>query len=289
MIPAAKSPPPANTADHGAGAAEASRFILGMRVDAGRYDTTADRILGWAAAGESRHVCVATVHMVMEAHDDRSFQTIVNGADLVTADGMPLVWALRLLGLDAAERVCGPKLMPILCALAAERGIPIGLYGGAPDVLDELVSTLQDRWPALEIAYRYSPPFRPLTDAEEDEVARSIDASGARIVFVGIGCPKQERWMHRMRGRFGATAIGVGAAFDFIAGRKRQAPEFLMPLGLEWLFRLATEPRRLWRRYLYHNPRFVARFIAQLLRERSGVGQRPTIGPSSSPRRRAAA
>ena len=243
-----------------------SRVIVGTRVDATSYPDAAARIIRWAEAGESRYVCVCTVHMVMEGYDDPSFQAIVNSADLVTPDGMPLVWGLRLLGIPSATRVYGPALTPIVCEYAARRGVPVGFYGGTPDVLEELRKRLTARFPGLQIPYAFSPPFRPPTPEEEQRTIEEIHAAGVRIVFVGLGCPKQERWMARHRGRLQAVMVGVGAAFDFIAGRKRQAPPWMQQAGLEWAFRLATEPRRLWRRYLYHNPRFVTLFGLQLLR-----------------------
>jgi N-acetylglucosaminyldiphosphoundecaprenol N-acetyl-beta-D-mannosaminyltransferase len=202
--------------------------------------------------------------MIMEGHDDPTFQRLVNNSDLVTPDGMPLVWALRLLGATRVERVYGPHLTPFLCAAAAAEGIPVGFYGGAPDTLGAMVMALRARWPTLAIVYHWSPPFRPLSPTEEGEALAKIRGSGARMLFVGLGCPKQERWMAGQRGNIDAVMLGVGAAFDFLAGAKRQAPQILQRSGLEWAFRLATEPRRLWRRYLYHNPRFVGLFAAQL-------------------------
>jgi N-acetylglucosaminyldiphosphoundecaprenol N-acetyl-beta-D-mannosaminyltransferase len=247
----------------------AERRVLGMRVDATSYADATARVIRWAEAREARYVCVATVNNVMEAYDDPSFMRVMNDADLVTPDGMPLVWALRLLGVTNPTRVYGPELTPHVLAAAERSRIPVGFYGGSPDVLRVFRDRVAERYPSLEVAYAWSPPFRELTPEERRETVDSINASGARIVFVGIGCPKQERWMAEHRASVGAVTLGVGAAFDFIAGRKRQAPAFLQRLGLEWLFRLATEPRRLWRRYLRHNPRFVALFGAQLLRSRS--------------------
>jgi len=247
----------------------AHRAILGMRVDALTYPETIDRVVRWARAGEGRTVGVATVNNVMEGHDDPSFRDVMNGCDLVTPDGTPLVWGLRLLGVNDATRVYGPELTPRLLARAAEAGVPVGFYGGSPEVIEALRAVAADRWPALEIAYAYSPPFRTLDDREDEETVRAIVASGARILFVGLGCPKQERWMDEHRDRLPLVQLGVGAAFDFLAGTKRQAPAVLQRAGLEWLFRLATEPRRLWKRYLRHNPRFVALFGAQVVRARS--------------------
>jgi N-acetylglucosaminyldiphosphoundecaprenol N-acetyl-beta-D-mannosaminyltransferase len=241
------------------------RFILGMRVDPSSYPDATETIVRWAAEGGSRYVCIANVHMVMEAHDDPSFQDVVNGADFVTSDGMPLVWALRLKGSADAERVYGPDLTPLVCAAAAAAGIPVGFFGADPHVREAMVERLRQSYPQLHVAYSYSPPFREATPAEEAETARAINASGARILFVGLGCPKQERWMARNVGSVDCVMLGVGAAFDFIAGTKRKAPPFLQRIGLEWLFRVITEPKRLWRRYLYNNPRFVVLLAAELM------------------------
>jgi N-acetylglucosaminyldiphosphoundecaprenol N-acetyl-beta-D-mannosaminyltransferase len=243
-----------------------SRYILGMRVDATSYSDAMDRVLTWAAVPESRYVCISPVHMVMESYDDPEYQRIVNGASLVTPDGVPLVWSLRLLGVPHATRVYGPGLTPRLCERAAREGVPVGFYGGSQETLDALHNTLKARYPKLEIAYSHSPPFRQLTPEESAQVVEEINSSGARILFVGLGCPKQERWMNEHEGRVEAVMLGVGAAFDFVAGAKAQAPAWLQRAGLEWAFRLVTEPRRLWRRYLYHNPRFIVLFARQLAR-----------------------
>jgi N-acetylglucosaminyldiphosphoundecaprenol N-acetyl-beta-D-mannosaminyltransferase len=242
----------------------AAPWILGMRVDPTSYEEATEKVLAWAAAGESRYVCVANVHMVMEAHDDPSFRALVNAADLVTPDGMPLVWMLRKLGYPHQERVCGPELTSRVCAEAARRGVPVGFYGGHPEALEALVRNLSARFPGLRVVYAYSPPFRPLTPEEDERVTEEINASGARILFVGLGCPKQEWWMAEHKGRVRAVMLGVGAAFDFHAGRVRQAPVWMQRAGLEWLFRLVQEPRRLWRRYLKHNPRFLFLAFLQL-------------------------
>jgi N-acetylglucosaminyldiphosphoundecaprenol N-acetyl-beta-D-mannosaminyltransferase len=246
-----------------------SRPILGMRVDATSYADASDRIISWAEAHESRSVCIASVNNVMVAQDDPGFRDVMNGADLVTPDGMPLVWGLRALGIASASRVYGPELTPVVMTKAAEKGVPIGLLGGTHEVLDRFIANVSVGRPGLRVAYRSSPPFRQATPEEEGKVARDINASGARIVFVGLGCPKQEVWMARQRGNVQAVMIGVGAAFDFLAGVKPQAPAWVRRSGLEWLFRLVTEPRRLWRRYLRQNPRFVVLFARQLLAERT--------------------
>ena len=251
-----------------------SRHILGQRVDYTTYDRATAQVLEMVDDGRGGYVCISTVHMVMEGHDDPDFQRIVNGADLVTPDGMPLVWGLKLLGIKQAERVYGPALTPILCGEAARQGVAVGFYGGAGEVLERMKANLLRDYPDLNIAYLYSPPFRPLTEQEDEQVVRDITVSGARVLFIGIGCPRQERWMATHKDRLTMPLLGVGAAFDFIAGIKPQAPGWMQRAGLEWLFRLVSEPKRLWRRYLYHNPRFVYKFILQL----SGLKKYPFPG-----------
>ena len=250
-----------------------SRSILGMRVDATSYQDAADRVLHWAREGESRTLSASSVNNVIESRDDAAFMGAMNRMDLVTPDGMPLVWGLKLLGVTDASRTYGPTLTQALFGRAEREGIPVGLYGGHPDVLRELLGKISERWPRLEVAYHRSPPFRTLSKAEESETVREINASGAKIIFIGLGAPKQDLWMDRQKGLVHAPMLGVGAAFDFIAGRKRQAPAMLQTLGLEWLFRLVTEPKRLWRRYLYRNPRFLVLFGAQVIKHRLRRGQ----------------
>ena len=244
------------------------RTVLGMRVDATSYEDGARRVLAWAGEEQGRYVCVANVHMTMEGWDDPAFRRLVNDADLVTPDGMPLVWALRRLGTHDAQRVYGPTLTLHVCDLAAREAVPVGFYGGRPEAIDRLVPNLRARFPALTVAFAESPPFRALTPAEDEAVVARIRASGARVLFVGLGCPKQERWMAAHRDRLPLVQLGVGAAFDFHAGMVRQAPPALQRAGLEWAFRLAMEPRRLARRYLHHNPRFVWHLGRQMLFER---------------------
>jgi N-acetylglucosaminyldiphosphoundecaprenol N-acetyl-beta-D-mannosaminyltransferase len=263
-----------------------ARHILGMRVDGTSYRHAAEQIVRWARQGESRYVCVATVNNVIEARDDPRYAAVMNGADLVTPDGMPLVWGLRVLGLPGATRVYGPDLTPVICELAAAQGVAVGFYGGTEEVLDALTAALRRRCPRLEISFRHSPPFRTLTADEQRQTVEDVNRSGARILFVGLGAPKQERWMAAHKGRVHAVMVGVGAAFDFLAGKKRQAPRLVQRLGLEWLYRLAHEPRRLWRRYLYRNPRFVALFARQLFQERRDrTASQPTYHRRTTDRR----
>ena len=239
------------------------RYVLGQRLDATDYADATARVVDWARRGESRYVCLSNVHMVMQGWDNPNFRQIINAADLITTDGVPLVWCLRALGLPLAERVYGPDLTLHVCAAAAQQQLAIGLYGGTAQSLKEFAALLQSRFPAIEIACSIAPPFRPLTEAEDATYTKQLAESGARILFVGIGCPKQEIWMSEHRGRLNMPMLGVGAAFDFHAGRVKQAPAWLQAIGLEWLFRLLMEPRRLWRRYAWHNPRFVLFFILQ--------------------------
>jgi N-acetylglucosaminyldiphosphoundecaprenol N-acetyl-beta-D-mannosaminyltransferase len=244
-----------------------SRRVLGQRVDVSDYPRAIAAILALAEARVGGMVCASTVHMVMEGHDDPDFRRLVNAADLITADGMPLVWMLRALGAPEATRVYGPDLMPMVCRAAAERGIPVGFYGSSEPVLDALARELVARHPTLRIGFRWSPPFAPASPEPDEQVVEAIADSGVGVLFVGLGCPKQERWMAAHREQLDCVLVGVGAAFDFAAGHKPKAPSWLQRAGLEWAFRLACEPRRLWWRYARHNPRFALAALRQLWRE----------------------
>jgi N-acetylglucosaminyldiphosphoundecaprenol N-acetyl-beta-D-mannosaminyltransferase len=241
------------------------RYVLGMRVDATSYEDASRRVVQWARKERSAYICVASVHMVMEAFDSEAFRQVVNGTDLVTPDGRPLVWALKCLGVKSASQVRGTDLTTHVVERAARENVPIGLYGGTPELLESFVRVLKARFPKVRVVCQIAPPFRPLTPEEDESVTREIVASGARILFVGIGCPKQEKWMAAHKGRIPAVMLGVGAAFDFHTGRVRQAPRWMQAGGLEWVFRLMMDPRRLWKRYAKHNPRFVGLSILQLL------------------------
>jgi len=266
------------------GARRTHRRILGLAVDAADYNAVVLQVLEWARAGESRYVLLATVYSVMLSHDSTEFRKIANAADLAAADGMPLVWGLRRLGVKEATQVAGPDLTPLLLEAAARREVPVGFYGGRPEVLERLVQRVRERFPGLRVAYAYSPPFRPLTAGEDREVVRQIRASGARVLFVGLGTPKQDFWMAAHRGLIPAVMLGVGQAFDLLAGNKRRAPGWMTRCGLEWLFRLLCEPRRLSRRYLWHNPRFLFYFALQLVGRPQPLPEAPPQpAPSSLP------
>jgi N-acetylglucosaminyldiphosphoundecaprenol N-acetyl-beta-D-mannosaminyltransferase len=202
----------------------------------------------------------------MESVRDATLRRIHAEAAMVTPDGMPLVWLARRAGYRA-DRVYGPDLMLAVCEASQHTGWRHFFYGGNEGVADLLVARLQARFPGLQVAGTYCPPFRPLSDDESDAVVEQISAASADIVWVGLSTPKQERWMAQHVSRLhGCVLIGVGAAFDFHAGLKKQAPRWIQRSGLEWLFRLATEPRRLWRRYLRNNPEFIWRVAGQVLR-----------------------
>jgi N-acetylglucosaminyldiphosphoundecaprenol N-acetyl-beta-D-mannosaminyltransferase len=239
--------------------------VLGVPIDLTSYMESTKKIMQLAKEHQSQYICIANVHMVMEAYYHKDFIEILRASELVTPDGMPLVWMLRIKGGKNQERVYGPTLMLYILEAAAKDGIPVGFYGGNIDVLDMLVKKMQVEYPRLNITYSYSPPFRALSDEEANEVCRQIQVNGVRILFVGLGCPKQEIWMAAHQGKINAVMIGVGAAFDFHAAIKPQAPTWMQAIGLEWLFRLLHEPRRLARRYLYNNPRFLLLALADLL------------------------
>jgi N-acetylglucosaminyldiphosphoundecaprenol N-acetyl-beta-D-mannosaminyltransferase len=207
--------------------------------------------------------------MVMEAHDDPEFRRIVEDAALVTPDGMPLVWMMRKLGFRGQTRVYGPTLMIEMLGAAEEEGLRVGFYGGSTEELELMTARISREHPGLKVGYAYSPPFRPLTEAEENAAISEIHNADLDVLFVGLGCPKQERWMARHRSALPLVALGVGAGFAFYAGTVRQAPALVQRAGLEWAFRLLAEPRRLWRRYLRHNPRFVLLAIRQLWSSRT--------------------
>jgi N-acetylglucosaminyldiphosphoundecaprenol N-acetyl-beta-D-mannosaminyltransferase len=232
------------------------------------YEEVIDWMEATIAAGAHGYVTAAAVNLVMSAREQPQTLAATLAATLAVPDGQPLVWALRALGHARATRIYGPDLMAKFCARAARGGIPMYLYGGRTPVALALLETrLRERFPGLRIAGSFSPPFRALSAEEEREVASAIDASGAQVVWVGIGQPKQEQWMLAMRPRLAAPLlVGVGAAFDFHAGLVSQAPAWMQRSGLEWVYRLSREPRRLWRRYVRYNPLFVVGFARQYLR-----------------------
>jgi N-acetylglucosaminyldiphosphoundecaprenol N-acetyl-beta-D-mannosaminyltransferase len=246
--------------------------VLGVEVAAVDLDAALRIIETWIALGERHYVCLGGAHLLIEARDDPALRRIYNRAGMMTCDGMPLVWLCRLAGHSNVSRVYGPELM-----LAAARDPTLSrkrhfFYGGDEGVAGLLAETLVKRFPGLTIAGSYCPPFRPLTDDEETAVATMLNESHAEIIWVGLGSPKQDRWMAAFRDRLEAPVlIGVGAAFDFLTGRKSQAPYWIQRSGFEWLFRTMTEPKRLIRRY----GRVVPRFIGLALAEKMGFMRFP--------------
>jgi N-acetylglucosaminyldiphosphoundecaprenol N-acetyl-beta-D-mannosaminyltransferase len=242
--------------------------VLDVPLAISDYDEVIDWMQAVIAAGGRGYVTAAAVNLVMSAREDPQTRAAVLGATLAVPDGQPLVWALRALGHTRATRIYGPDLMAHFCARAAVSGTPIYLYGGrTPEALELLEARLRERFPGLRIVGGFSPPFRTLSAKEERDAIAAIDASGAEVVWVGTGQPKQEKWMLAMRPRLSAPLlVGVGAAFDFHAGLVSQAPAWMQRNGLEWIYRLSREPRRLWRRYARYNPLFVAGFLRQYAR-----------------------
>lgn len=233
--------------------------VLGVNVSAVQIPDVVARMRQWIERRNPGHFIAATgMHGVMEAHHDPGFREILNASDLVVPDGAPLVWLARLKGHGIRRRVYGPDLLLAFCETCRNLPVRHFFYGGEAGVAENLAQQLADRFPGLKIAGTYSPPFRPLTPGEDEEIARAINDAAPDVVWVGIGTPKQERWMFEQRGRISAPVlVGVGAAFDFHSGRKKQAPRWMRENGLEWSYRLLQEPRRLWRRYILYGTEFV--------------------------------
>jgi N-acetylglucosaminyldiphosphoundecaprenol N-acetyl-beta-D-mannosaminyltransferase len=241
------------------------KLVLGTWVDALPWQDVIGQLLAWAEGREPRYICVCNVHSVVTATHDAGLRQALGGADLSTADGAPIAWALRRLGFPAQERITGPDLMWRYLQQAEALGQKIFLYGSTDATLRQLSRAIGQAFPQLAVVGMLSPPFRTATAAEDAADVATIAASGAHVVFVGLGCPKQEKWMAAHRGQLNAVLIGVGAAFDFHSGVKKRAPLWWQRHGLEWLYRLGSEPRRLLRRYLVTNTLFVVGFAKQLI------------------------
>lgn len=248
-----------------AGKRQGSLLLGAAFIDAITWPEALERIRSWSAAKESRYVCICNSHSVVTATQDPVFRKVVEAADLATPDGAPVAWMLRKLGHHNQERINGPDLMWRYLEAAATRDESIFLYGGTESTLDALKGVLATRFPDLKIAGAYSPPFRALSAEEDEAVVSMINTSGAGTVWVSLGCPKQEKWMLEHRGRISAVMLGVGAAFDYHAGTIKRAPLWMQRNGLEWLHRLSSEPRRLWRRYFVTNTLFVIGAVKQLV------------------------
>lgn len=261
--------------------------VLGVAVSAITMTQAVDAIGTWIACRTPHYVCVTGVHGVMECVRDDELRGIHERAGLVTPDGMPLVWLARHSGHPHVERVYGPDLMLEVLQQSTRRGWRHFFYGGAPLVAQQMAARLQSRFPALDVVGVYAPPFGPMTADEDDAIVQQINATGPDIVWVGLSTPKQERWMAAHIGRLSAQVlVGVGAAFDFHAGVKRQAPRWMQRSGLEWAFRLLNEPRRLGPRYLVNNPAFVWRLAVRWVRSNQAGGIRTSRVPGRGTRRR---
>jgi N-acetylglucosaminyldiphosphoundecaprenol N-acetyl-beta-D-mannosaminyltransferase len=244
--------------------------ILGVNVSTINLDEACSVIDSWIAFGHRRYVCVTGVHGVMESQRDEHLRAIHNQAGLVTPDGMPLVWISRARGFAGVGRVYGPDLMLALCAFGVTRSYRHFFYGGTSGVPQRLAIQLRKQFPQMVIVGAYSPPFRSASTSPDPNEIAIINEARADIVWVGLSTPKQEHWMAAYRSRLAAPVlIGVGAAFDFIAGTKRQAPRWMMRAGMEWIFRLMCEPRRLAGRYMINNPKFVGMLAAAALKRQS--------------------
>ena len=231
-------------------------YVISVKVDVVHLDDTIERIFQWAETKDSRYVLACNVHMAVTASTNPNFLPIVNNADLTIPDGSPIAWWLRKCGHKNQSRICGPDLMWSLCEQAKDGNLKLFLLGSTDKTLNILGLKLRSLFPKLDFK-TFSPPFRPLTQEEDLEIINMINAFGTNILFVSLGCPKQEQWMEAHKGKINAVMIGVGAAFEFHAGTVSRAPRWMQRSGLEWLYRLLKEPRRLWKRYFLTNSIFI--------------------------------
>jgi N-acetylglucosaminyldiphosphoundecaprenol N-acetyl-beta-D-mannosaminyltransferase len=240
------------------------RKVIGSSVTALPFDAQMKVIVGWAEQRLSKMVCVANAHMLVEAHWNPAFSEVLENADIVTSDGMPIVWMMKLLGVRSQERVAGMDILMELCRLSTQQNLKVYFLGCQQSVLDQMKARLEIDFPKLAIAGMEPLPFRPMTTEEEDDVLARIQASGTNLVFVSLGCPKQEKWMAQHRSRVNAVMIGLGGAFPVYGGIKKWAPRWVREAGLEWAYRLMQEPRRLAKRYGETNQAFLWLCLKQL-------------------------
>ena len=231
--------------------------LISIDVSTGSYDTVLTEILNLVQNNYSSYICVANVHMLVEAHNSQQFANVVNNATITTPDGMPLVWSMKLLHGLQQDRIAGMDLLPDLIRESRTKNIPIYFYGGTEEMLSATQKYIDASFPGAIIAGMHSPPFRPLTDFEEAKVIEEINSSGARLLFVALGCPKQEKWMASMKGKIHMPMIGIGGALPVMVGLQTRAPRWAQNAGLEWLYRLTQEPKRLFRRYAITNTTFI--------------------------------
>lgn len=242
-----------------------SKFVIDTPVTALSYTEQINTITKWAMYNLSKVVCIANVHMLVEAHFDHQFGSVLRHADLVTPDGMPLVWMLRFLGAFHQDRVAGIDVLEGLCKQGLENNIGVYFVGSQPSILDKMRLKLEHNYPGLRIAGMSPLPFRPLSDEEDQALIQSLNQSGAGLVFVSLGCPKQEKWMSEHKGKVSAVMVGLGGAFPVYAGIHKRAPQFFRQAGLEWFYRLIQEPKRLWKRYATTIPIFIWLVAKQIL------------------------
>lgn len=245
-----------------------SHSVIGSPITALSFDAQIELMLDWASDRLSKVVCVANVHMLMEAKAHSEFASVLSNADLVTPDGMPLVWIMNLTSARCQDRVAGMDILMALCQQASTKEVSVFFLGSEPAILDRIRSRLQQEFPDLQIAGMEPLPFRPLTPEEDEIMIQKINQSGAGIVLVSLGCPKQEFWMNQHKGKVQAVMIGLGGVFPVYAGIHKWAPLWIRRLGLEWLYRLIQEPRRLWRRYFATIPPFIYLATKQILATR---------------------
>ncbi len=248
--------------------------VIGFPVTAESFDTQIDTMLGWARQRLSKVVCVANVHMLIEAKCNAGFAQVLHRADMLTPDGMPLVWVTSCLRKRQQDRVAGMDILLSLCQKAAEEDVSVFFLGSTPDVLWRMEQRLQMEFPTLKIAGMESPPFRPLTPAEDTDLVDRLNDSGAGMVLISLGCPKQEWWMYEHKNRVNAVMIGLGGVFPIFAGEKKWAPVWVQKSGLEWLYRLVQEPGRLWKRYAKTIPLFLLLAFKQLVKVKLGLEPR---------------
>ena len=239
--------------------------VIDAPIDQVTWSEAIQRLSLWGGQNESRVVCICNAHSVVTAKQDSEFNQVLKHADMSTPDGAPVAWMIKKISGQSQDRINGPDLMLKYCEHAEKIGQSIYLYGGKESTLNILVDVLKSKYPNLKIAGYLSPPFRELTSEEKYKIIQDINNSGANTVWVGLGCPKQEKWMHEHKGKINAVMIGVGAAFDYHAGTIQRAPKWMQDSGLEWFHRLCSEPKRLWKRYLVTNTLFVVYALKQLI------------------------
>lgn len=237
--------------------------IISLNLTVNSYDNILESIINLGRQKHSSYVCVANVHMCIEAYDDVEFQQVVNSADMVTPDGMPLAKGISWLYGEKQDRVAGMDLLPDLLAASEQEGLKVYFYGGSEATQRATEAFVKKEYPKLDAVGFYSPPFRALSAEEEEEIISNINQVGAQIVFVALGCPKQEKWMAQMKNKVNACMIGIGGALPVLIGEQKRAPQWMQELSLEWFYRFVQEPKRLFKRYAYTNSKFIYLLLKQ--------------------------